>query len=180
MFSRNVFCGATSPRRPPAMVILPTARVLEASGAASHRSRRPGAQPAKVPSSLGPMRPGAQGRRLAPAAALAALRTSPLRPAGLCARVPRARCAVAASRGRREPAGPGRPLPGAYPTGTQPQPGAAGRGWDCSGTLWAKREMCSECAWGWVLSKPAAFLVKTPHTSPHSPKRLQGVSETRE
>lgn len=75
-----------------------------------------------------PRSPGAQGRRLAPAAALAALRTSPLRPARVCARVPRARCAAAASRGRREPAGPGRPLPGAHPSGTQPQPGAAGRG----------------------------------------------------
>lgn len=63
MFSRNVFCGATSPRRPPAMVILPTTRALGASGAASHRSRRPGAQPAKVPSSLRPMRPAAPERR---------------------------------------------------------------------------------------------------------------------
>lgn len=63
MFSRNVFCGATSPRRPPAMVILPTARDLGASGAASHRSRRPGAQPAKVLSSPRPMRPAAPERR---------------------------------------------------------------------------------------------------------------------
>lgn len=129
---------------------------------AAGRTARKGSQ---FPAPHAPRSPGAQGRRLAPAAALAALRTSPLRPAGLCARVPRARCAVAASRGRREPAGPGRPLPGAYPAGTQPQPGAAGRDWDCSGTLWAQREVCSECAWSWVLSKQAAFLVKSPLTS---------------
>lgn len=159
MFSRNVFCGATSPRRPPAMVILPTARALGVSGAASHRSRRPDTQPSKVPSSPRPMRPAATERRGGgPAAALAALRTSPLRPAGLCARVPRAWCAAAASRGRREPAGPGRPLPSAHPAGTQSQPGAAGQGWDCSGTLWAQREVCPECAWGWVLSKLSSFL----------------------
>lgn len=63
MFSRNVFCGATSPRRPPAMVILPTAGALGASGAVSHRSRRPGAQPASVPGSTRPMRPAAPERR---------------------------------------------------------------------------------------------------------------------
>lgn len=63
MFSRNVFCGATSPRRPPAMVILPTVRALGASGAVSHRSRRPGAQAAKVPGSTRPMRPAAPERR---------------------------------------------------------------------------------------------------------------------
>ncbi|MEJ1270583.1 hypothetical protein NN561_001410 [Cricetulus griseus] len=122
---------------------------------ASGRAARKGSQ---LPAPHAPRSPGAQGRRLAPAAALAALRTSPLRPAGLCALVPRARCTAAASRGRREPASPGRPLQGAHPSGTQPQAGTEGRGWDCSGTLWAQLEVCSECASGWVQIKGSSFL----------------------
>jgi hypothetical protein len=75
IFSRNVFCGATSPLLPPAMVILLTARGLggvpgRLLTAAGSWARSPRAFPA--PSApCAPRGTGGQGRRLTPAATVA-------------------------------------------------------------------------------------------------------------
>lgn len=141
IFSRNVFCGATSPLLPPAMVILPTARGLGASRRGSSGQQQAG-RGARAQSRLEVPHaphgdPGGQGRRLPPAATL---RLPPSRP--LRASLPAAGLAVhsrglaspqppAGGRGEPRRLGRRRPLPGACPARAcgRPSrgPAAAGR-----------------------------------------------------
>lgn len=75
IFSRNVFCGATSPFLPPAMVILPAARGLGASRrsfSGQQQAGRGARERSRLEAPHAPHGdPAGQGRRLPPAAALA-------------------------------------------------------------------------------------------------------------
>lgn len=123
IFSRNVFCGATSPLLPPAMVILPTARGLGASRRGSSGQQQAG-RGARAQSRLEVPHaphgdPGGQGRRLPPAATLAP--SSRLPPCGRPrSALARARLAAAACGWEGGAAAPG---PAAPPTGRVPRAG---------------------------------------------------------
>ncbi|KAL0608813.1 hypothetical protein AAY473_021097 [Plecturocebus cupreus] len=154
MFSRNVFCGATSPLLPPAMVILPAARgpggvLARLLTAAGNWTRGPQAVPARS----APCAPGdPQAGLAAPSGCYPGALFAPpsLRPASLCTR---------AGLGSLQPPPGGRreqrrldlrrPLPGSCPrrpAGDQARApaaagkrrAAAGQGWDSSATLWAQ------------------------------------------
>lgn len=103
IFSRNVFCGATSPFLPPAMVILPAARGLGGRpGTATHGSSKLGAGPASDPGWKRPMR--STGTRAGRGGG-GSLRLPPSRP--LRASLPAARLAVYSRGARRAAAASG-------------------------------------------------------------------------
>lgn len=121
IFSRNVFCGATSPLLPPAMVILPALGVWGASprGFSQQQVKGRGARTrSRLQAPHAPHGdPGWQGRRLPPASTLAL--SSRLPPCGPPrSALARARLAAAACGWAEGAAAPG---PAAPPTGRVPQ-----------------------------------------------------------
>lgn len=168
IFSRNVFCGATSPFLPPAMVILPAARGLGASRrsfSGQQQAGRGARERSRLEAPHAPHGdPAGQGRRLPPAAALAPSsrlpprgppRTALARGSPRCSRLRvgggsrRARARSAPYRARAPPTACWR-ASGALPQrlGSRTRRRAkAGRAAPPSGH---GRETCSESVLGWM------------------------------